>query len=85
MSPLLYPFFNTVSVSQCVNTSLPAHTVLCKLFKHSSRRTQTSSSPETSHRDSGHSQRQEQLFFSKLQSRGHWGHGGGERGGRGFY
>lgn len=86
MSPLLYPFFNTVFISHCVNTLLPAHTVLCKLFKHSGRRTQTSSSAETSHRDTGHSQRRERLFSSKLQSQvlGTWW--GGEEGeGRRFY
>lgn len=77
MSPLPYPLFNTVFISWCVNTALSAHTVLCKLFKHSSGGTQTSFSPETSRGEAGHSRRQEQLFLSKLQSRRCWEHGGG--------
>lgn len=88
MSPPLYLLFNTVFISLCVNTVLSAHTVLCKLFKYSSGRTQTSFSPETSRGEPRHSQRQEQLFFSKLQSHGCWerGRAGGGRQGRGgFY
>lgn len=84
MSPLLYLLFNTVFLSQCVNTVLPAHTALCKLFKYSSGWTQTESqtsrSPETSRGETGHSQGQEQLFLSKLQSHRCWEHGrGGKR------
>lgn len=87
MSPLLDPFFNTVFISHCVNTSLPAHTVLCKLFKHSSRRTQTSSSPEASHRDTGTaSDRTATRTTLASVNCNHrcWGYSGGQRTGRGF-
>lgn len=53
MSPPLYLLFHAVFISRCVNTVLSAHTVLCKLFKYSSGRTQTSFSPETSRGESG--------------------------------
>lgn len=71
--PLFYPFFDAAFISRCVNTALSAHTALCKLFKHSSGRTQTS------RREPRHSQRQEQLFFGKLPSPSCWERGGGTK------
>lgn len=66
------------SSTRCINTVLPAHTALCKLFKYGSGWTQTSFYPQTSRGETGHSQRREQLFFSKLQSRRCWERDGGD-------
>lgn len=84
MSPLLYPFFNSVFVSHCANTFPPAHTALCKLFKHSSRRAQTSSSAQTSHRDTGHSRRPNDSSSANCNHTGSGDVVGGREEGEGF-